>query len=294
MRAIRAAAAASAMAGSLAACSLFTSFGDLSAGDDSTPDVASEAGASEAGASEAGASEAGGDASQDAPSNDPLSCNDPDLVLGWSFDEGQGTVAFDCGPTKINGIFGGITGAASWGQRDAGGALEIFGRGDVQVESRSELDPAGSMSVTAFVRSDEDPIGYAYLAYHLGSGGGGNVYGWELTLDSAGRLYAVIGFGAGTAVADFPPLVAARWTHVAFVYDVGTSFEIYVDGASITKKTTLKDGKPLPSSGPTPAPGGRDFYVGAESGSTWKGAVDEVRVYRRALTAGEISALAGR
>ena len=154
MRVILSAAAASASAVLLAACSLFTSFGDLSAGDDRTPDVgAPEAGASEAGTSEDGASEAGGDASQDAPSNDPLGCSDPDLVLAWSFDEGQGTVAFDCGPTKINGIFGGNTGAAKWGQRGASGALEISGAGDVHVDSRSELDPPGSMSVTAFVRS---------------------------------------------------------------------------------------------------------------------------------------------
>ena len=289
MSAIRAAAAASAMAGALTACSLFTSFGDLSAGEDGTPDVD----ASEAGASETGASEAGGDASQDAPSSDPLGCNDPDLVLAWSFDEGQGTVAFDCGPTKINGIFGGNAGAASWGQRGAGGALEISGGGDVQVESRSELDPPGSMSVMAFVRSDQPPSSYAYLAYHLGSGGS-NVYGWELTLDSSGDLYAAIGFGANTVAADFPPLVTARWTHVAFVYDMGASFETYVDGVSVTKKTMLNDGKPLPQSGPVPAPGGRSLYVGATSGGTWRGAVDEVRVYRRALTAGEIKTLAGR
>ena len=94
--------------------------------------------------------------------------------------------------------------------------------------------------------------------------------------------------------ADFPPLVATRWTHVAFVYDVGTSFEIYVDGPSITKKTKLNDGKPLPASGPMPAPGGRDLYVGAASGGTWKGAADEVRIYRRALTAAEIAILAAR
>lgn len=283
MRGLIASAAVCVAFGALAACSLFTSFGDLSGGDDSSPaSTAPEASVPDVVNST--------DGSPDASGSGPR-CDDPDVILWWSFDEKSGTAAFDCGPLNINGSFSG-TNAVTWGERNGGGAIEISGSGNVTVQPRTDLDPPGAMSVAVFVRSDQNPKAYAGLPFHLGSGGG-QVYGWELSLDSSGRLYAALGFGPDVAAANFPPLVAGRWTHLAFVYELGVSLELYVDGKSFTKVTSPKGRGSMPSTGVAPSPSS-PLHVGVRSGDSWQGAIDEVQVFRRALTATEVAQLAAR
>lgn len=79
-----------------------------------------------------------------------------------------------------------------------------------------------------------------------------------------------------------PTLTAARWTHVACVYD-GTAVTLYVGGTATATA-------PLPSAGAT----GGSTAIGenSPSGDPFTGDLDELRVFSAARTPAEIAAAA--
>ena len=97
------------------------------------------------------------------------------------------------------------------------------------------------------------------------------------------------GDAVATDAASGPPgsLVRSRWAHVVAVYD-GAAMTVYVDGvAGATVATT----RSMPGN---TAP----FTVGRAAGSStlstyWKGLIDELSVFGRALRADEVAYLYG-
>jgi hypothetical protein len=75
------------------------------------------------------------------------------------------------------------------------------------------------------------------------------------------------------------PEPVGRWTHLAVTYD-GATYRLYIDGREASSRPAsgriLRTGDPLWI-------GGNEPY-----GEYFRGVIDEVRVYRRALTAGEV------
>lgn len=77
-----------------------------------------------------------------------------------------------------------------------------------------------------------------------------------------------------------PNLTANKWYHVAFVYD-STAMKIYLDGVQVTSEA--KVGVLATAKAP--------LFVGSRGATDYtKGTIDEVRIYRRALSDGEILA----
>ena len=87
------------------------------------------------------------------------------------------------------------------------------------------------------------------------------------------------GFGAWSTNA---PLKLARWHHLAATYD-GKDLRLYVDGVPAASVAVNKVRTP----GTSPLAIGRR-QDGFES-SYFKGLIDEVRIYRKALSAGELA-----
>lgn len=101
-------------------------------------------------------------------------------------------------------------------------------------------------------------------------------YSWDARIGIAAYFN-----GSGTPFQVWgPTLTANKWYHVAFVFD-GSAMKIYLDGvqvASEAKTETLVTAK---------AP----LFVGARGATEYtKGTIDEVRIYRRALSDQEILA----
>jgi calcium-activated chloride channel regulator 4 len=73
-----------------------------------------------------------------------------------------------------------------------------------------------------------------------------------------------------------------QWTYVAYTWD-GAQSRLYVNGNAVA------------SNNEAPPVGGQGMLIGAENGSsvTWRGAMDELRIYNRALAENEIKTLAG-
>jgi hypothetical protein len=70
------------------------------------------------------------------------------------------------------------------------------------------------------------------------------------------------------------------WTHVAMTYD-GTTLRLFVNGLQVRASVV---GGPMPVSGQPLRIGGNSVW-----GEYFRGMIDEVRIYNRALTAAEIA-----
>lgn len=114
--------------------------------------------------------------------------------------------------------------------------------------------------------------------------------GWRFVTQGAGSS-ASIGFKVGTdAGVSFPvyspaPQPVSTWLHAAGVWVPNTRAEIYIDGALVKKVTTIS---------PILEDVAQTLYAGCvrPDAQHFKGAMDELRIYTRALTQAEIAVLA--
>ena len=72
-------------------------------------------------------------------------------------------------------------------------------------------------------------------------------------------------------------LAANAWSHVAFTFD-GTSLRLYVNGTLV--RTTNASGSIAATTG--------QLLVGSDSAAWYRGRLDDLRIYNRALTAAQI------
>ncbi len=199
----------------------------------------------------------------------------PGLVAAYSFNEGAGTAASD---SSGSGNPGTISGAVWTSSGKFGGALVFDGVNDsVTVADSNSLDLTGGLTLEAWVKQDsggsgwhtailkERPGGLAYALYSKTSASGpsGHI--------QVGSTQARARYGT--------QLVNGVWNHVAATYD-GAAVRVYVNGAQVV--TQSQTGLVSVSAGLLRI-GGNSIW------SEWfKGTLDEVRIYNRALGVSEI------
>lgn len=212
----------------------------------------------------------------------------------WKLDE-------DAGTTGRNEVADGEMlalrdGAAFTGDEGAvGGAVRLDGVDDVAATSGPAVRTDQSYTVAAWVRLETAPSagdtvtalsqdGAHMSGFFVGYRALATGDRWEFYLTSED----VAGAPAGAVVRSEGTAEPGSWTHLAAVYDAaaGTA-RLYVDGVA---------GEPVAVPASFDAVGpfviGRGFNAGPSG--YWHGAVDEVRVYRRALSVGEIRAVVSR
>jgi hypothetical protein len=202
------------------------------------------------------------------------------LVLALNFDESSG-VATDASGNANNGTLG--NGAARIATGVRGGAVQFDGVNDfVTVADSNSLDLTTGMTLSAWVRPDE-------------------LNGWETVLlkqRSTGThsygLYAQDGgaqgsFGPGgtirvgtaqPSVQGVSALPLNTWSHLATTYD-GITQRIFVNGVEVGNRPQA--GNIVVGTGVLRI-GGNTSYTG----ESYAGAIDEVHVYNRALSAAEV------
>jgi hydrogenase maturation factor HypE len=196
------------------------------------------------------------------------------LIAAYSFDQGTGSLAPDA--TGL-GHTGTITGATWTSGGRFGGALVFNGSSaQVAVADTPDLDLTTGMTLEAWVR----PTGLSgwrtvimkeasnTLAYTL--------YAHDQAPRPAG--YIRVG-GADRSAAGTAALALNTWTHIAATYD-GAALRLYVNGTqagsvNVTGSISMSDGA---------------LRIGGNAiwGEYFQGSIDEVRIYNRALSAGEI------
>jgi fibronectin type 3 domain-containing protein len=199
------------------------------------------------------------------------------LVAAYSFDAGSGTIADD---VSGNGNRGTISGA-TWSSTGKFGRSLLFDTAAlVSVADAASLDLTGAMTIEAWVRPSsttqfrpvavkENSSAIVYGLYANSRSGGG---------DDSPSAHALLG-GTEVVARAQNRIAQDSWTHVAATYD-GTAVRLYVNGSLAASRSA--GGSISTSSGP--------LRIGGNvvRGESYRGLIDELRIYRRALTATEI------
>jgi hypothetical protein len=216
---------------------------------------------------------------------------DATLVGHWTFDEGKGMTS-----TGVGGSVS-FVGAVSWTPGVAGGALKFEGRGAYATVADA---PALNMELESFtVACAIRPNGTGiYRVVNKFQVHGNTGTGWLLDINgqvggppSPGFLRSRVCDGTvNVNVLVDAQLATDAWASIAMVVDrTAKELRIYADGnqvgiASLGALGSLSNSNLL----------GIGYVPGTPRGQFYDGAIDDVRIYRRALTPAEIKALAVR
>ena len=195
----------------------------------------------------------------------------------WTFDEGAGSTAFDSSGNANNCALVGT----SWISGHSGAAISLAGNGYGSCGASSTLAITGALTVAAWVKIP-NPSQYAYMRIASKKNLWNDSNGYALSYNPGKHLLEILGSGSQSGSANVA--LDTSWHHVAGTISGGTA-HLYVDGVERTSVSTVT---PL-AAGSTPLFIGRD----ASGASSFTGAIDDLRVYPRALSASEIAALAG-
>jgi hypothetical protein len=207
---------------------------------------------------------------------------EPNLLSLWKFDEGEGTTAYDSAGNNDGTIYG-----AQWTTGQIGGALQFDGVDDyVQVADQPIFDTGDKLTVAHWFKTTtnqvqkgmvtHDSSDYKYMTYLTSNSGMIQFY----IRQSSGVVSTSTGdLGTGYWADD-------QWHLVVGIFDrslPSARLKLYVDGV-------LKDSKD--GSDQSIIAGDEGIVIGRwKSGNEFAGAIDDVRIYDRALSAGEVQQL---
>lgn len=200
------------------------------------------------------------------------------LVGHWKFDEGEGTTVRDSAGAHHGTLHG-----SRWTQGVAGGALRFDVSGAyAEVPAAADFDITGELTITAWLKTEnfDTPILNKLQYYAPGN--------YDFRIERSGAIslsHQERDSRRSSRYLSSTTLSAGRWSHVAVTLRVGGEVRFYVDGvpAGLAKQAgalALVASEPL--------------RIGAKPDpySSFRGVLDEVRVYRRVLSAEEVKALA--
>lgn len=197
---------------------------------------------------------------------------DPALVGYWSFNEGSGTVASDL---SLNGYDGTLNGGVTWTDGIYGSGLHFDGSGANVGTGKSILNGVPGFTLAGWISASSVDV-YSSLfgqndLIEFGFIGGSEVGTWLL-----GNNWQLVSAAY--------PFEYPSWHHVALTGDA-TGVVIYIDGQEAARDAGAV------SSGSS----GFTFKIGADvfntTGDPFLGEIDDVWLFSRALTAGEIQIL---
>jgi len=199
------------------------------------------------------------------------------LVAAYGFDAGSGTTVAD---QSGNGNTGTITNATWATTGKFGKALTFNGSNAfVSVPDSNSLDLTSGMTLEAWVNPTVSGGG-AFRTVVVKERPGDLVYGMYANSDS-NRPQSQVTIGSTARLLDGTAAIpTGAWTHLAATFD-GTTERLYVNGTQVSSLAV--SGTILTSTSPLKI-GGNAIW-----GEWFNGTIDEVRVYNRALSAGEIT-----
>jgi len=221
------------------------------------------------------------------------------LVGYWTFDGADlyesGTVAADKSGNSNNGTLSGFTAASGAAPGKIGQALNFDGTNDeVNLDNLTDFDfsQENAFTISAWVFPDgSNATDNVFSRGDSFSSADDTVY-YLSTLNTDGtRWRAAVSDGTNIELvnSDVGTVSVGKWQHLAMVWD-GSSLTLYKDRVALFLTTSgtvtaIWDGDHAVD---------RETSIGAEGrdeDQNWDGKIDEVRVYSRALSAGEIKQL---
>lgn len=196
------------------------------------------------------------------------------LVAAYNFEEASGTVVVDA---SGKGNHGAITEATRTSSGKYGQALSFDGVNDwVTVNDSASLDLTTGMTLEAWVYPTSSMSGWHTVLFKEQANGA--VYYLDANSDSNQPATGLF-IGSEQILWGGPWLTANTWTHLATTYD-GTTQWLYVNGSEVANRA--QSGGIQVSNGVLRI-GGNSIW-----GEFFKGRIDEVRIYNRALSVSQI------
>jgi hypothetical protein len=213
---------------------------------------------------------------------------EPNLISWWKLDDGSGSTTSDSSRSN-HGL---VSGGAVWTTGKINGALSFGGgNGYVNCGNDTSLDITGSVSIAAWVRFDTLARSYQTILAKRGSSDDiTSNYSIRTGSTAASRndeLEFLYHDGSGWHIyaSSTANLTAATWYHVAatFTYGSGAGLECYVDANSVSGGWRLGNGDSAVQTNTKPVTTG-----GLTNGEFLDGKLDDIRIYYRALSGGEV------
>ena len=203
----------------------------------------------------------------------------PNLLAHYRFDKRTGLGATDASAREHHGQ---LVNGATWAPGRFGAAMQFDGMDDyVSLGNPSDLNIEGPISLAAWVK-------------HTASDGYRNIVAHGMTKDPPAKVFLRLhngnyegGSWNGTrheVTAKIPAEDEGNWVHLTATFD-GRQWRLYRNGEEVAARTD--------ATGAVKVAG--NWAIGSsglEATRCFKGAIDEVRIYSRALTEQEIRALA--
>ncbi|MCX8197107.1 MAG: LamG domain-containing protein [Candidatus Micrarchaeota archaeon] len=186
------------------------------------------------------------------------------LVGYWRLDEDSGGSISDSSGNKL---FGTLFGSPMFMQEGKAGRSILFKEGSWAVVPYSALFPQESFSLSFWVKGNNQ--GRVQLALQIPQS-------YEVGLEDDGTLFFSI-FSATETTLYGPSILDGNWHHVVASYGPQGNATLYVDSALVASD----------SSSP-PRKNQENLYIASNSGEI---ALDDIRLYNRALSKNEIAQL---
>jgi hypothetical protein len=212
------------------------------------------------------------------------------LVGRWDFEETTGSVASDSSGRGNAGI---LNGTATTPGRIGAAARSFDGVNDyVAIGKAPALKPSAAFTLAAWVKPDKFTDSWGGAGFILTDGhdcctGNGAGMGLHLASGQAPRGFAWTGV-ADQRTVDGTSMTVGEWHHVALTFD-GTSLTVYQEGVKTGAKS-FPASVVVPSTSESTVIG--RHLLNATS-YPFHGAIDDVRIYDRALDSAEVRDLSG-
>lgn len=197
---------------------------------------------------------------------------DPGLVGHWTFDEGQGGAAADSSGKGHNGT---LVGDPTWAPGKVKGALAFNGTtSHVTVPDHEDFNPP-AITIAAWVHLPVAPPSKGNIVAK------GNNEGYRLRVDHELQVEFYVR-GPLNWLRSGKKVPLNEWLHIVATGDASGS-KIYVNGVLWASNTIAYAAPKTPHL----------FKIGAETDfqEFFKGTIDDVQLYKRALTPGEINSM---
>jgi len=218
----------------------------------------------------------------------------PGLVGYWKFDENTGTTAADSSGNNNTGI---LNFGAGWTSGQSGAAVSLDGVDDLVKIKDGKISTSNTGTISAWVKANTLVDARKIVSY---GGAAAAFFGLEIRQDGSNYYFSVLSvpFNDGSVVSivhGSTVLQTGVWYHIAITSD-GSSWKMYVNGIAqtLTPQIGNNTGKwfgNTNAAAPDKTYIGGSRFNGADVGQ-FNGAIDEVRIYDRVLSASEVATLA--
>ncbi|MCP4684430.1 MAG: prepilin-type N-terminal cleavage/methylation domain-containing protein [bacterium] len=214
--------------------------------------------------------------------------NIPSLAGHYTLDEGSGQTAFDGSGQSVDLTLQNDAPGAGWDTGKIGGAFAFDGvddHFDIATDS-TELQMTGDYSASVWIYADSDQVVWAAIFSKCTPTGNDNHWTLQWDNSSGTTKRMTLYHPSGNNWRSNYRLIDAQnaWHHIAVTYRSSPArVQLYVDGAFHSESTSLTAG---------PGTGSGRFRIGCDrTGYTWRGKMDDLRIYRQVLSSSDVQAL---